>query len=345
MTTAIGQFRHVVSLVVPGASTPDPDGGWGGEAWVPLDPPTWHCSIQAASLRDLQRLSGGVLSTTATHVLRGRYHPQLTRNARIQFGNRVFDVESVHDQDERRIEVEVIAHEQLGAQPVAPPYADQVVADGAGHYWRLGDLGGTIAVDAIGFAHGTISGGVTLKQPGALMDSNPAMAFNGTTGRIDLVTGSPTSLPYTWELWLKTGFSGGERAALSNFSPPYPTDVDAMLVNVTPTSGVYLFVVPGGGGAAGGTQATGYSVTDNVWHHIVIAMTSIADIRIYQDGVLRVSGPASAGALTRPAPLPSIGGRVDGASFFSGSLDEVAIYPLALTATQVAAHYAAATGS
>jgi SPP1 family predicted phage head-tail adaptor len=110
MTTPIGQYRHLVSLVQPGTAPPDPDGGW-GETWVPLTPPTWHCAIQAASARDLQRLSGGTISTTATHLVRGRYHPQLSAKARIQFGARVFDVQSVHDLDQRQIEVECICAE------------------------------------------------------------------------------------------------------------------------------------------------------------------------------------------------------------------------------------------
>jgi head-tail adaptor len=112
MTTPIGQFRHVVTLLVPGVpATPDPDGGWGGDPWVPLSPSTWHCSIEAASARDLQRLSGGTISSTATHLVRGRYHPQLSAQARIQFGARLFDVQSVHDLEQRQIEVECICAE------------------------------------------------------------------------------------------------------------------------------------------------------------------------------------------------------------------------------------------
>ena len=108
--TAVGQFRHLVSLVTQGPPTQTEGGGW-VESWLPLNPPTWYCAIQAASLRDLQRISGGTISTTATHVVRGRYHPQLSAKARLLFRDRTFEVQSVHDVDQRQIEVEVIVAE------------------------------------------------------------------------------------------------------------------------------------------------------------------------------------------------------------------------------------------
>lgn len=113
---AIGQYRHLVSLVQAGPPTPDPDGGW-IDTWVPLDPPTWHCSIEAASLRDLQRISGGAISATATHLLRGRYHAQLSAKARVQFRDRMFEVQSVHDREQRQMELEVVCAEVTTTAP------------------------------------------------------------------------------------------------------------------------------------------------------------------------------------------------------------------------------------
>jgi head-tail adaptor len=330
MTTAIGQFRHVVSLLQPGAGTPDPDGGWGGDAWDPLDPPTWHCSIQAASLRDLQRLSGGVLSTTATHVLRGRYHPQLTRTARIYFGTRVFDVESVHDQDERRIEVEVIAHEQLGEQAPGPPlvpYPDQVVADGARAYWRLGDLGGTVAVDAVGFAHGTISGGVTLTQPGAVMN-NAAMALNGTTGKI--VTMATVALPpvCSIEAWIKPAVAKALHPIVSRAgNSPFLCLQDTVVT-----------VYDNENGLAG---LGGVEIVIGAWSHVVCVFTGTT-LTTYINGI--PSAPQAALRTVSTDAALNLGWGSANGTFWNGLLDEVAIYPVALTATQVAAHYAASTG-
>lgn len=112
-------YRHVVTLDTAGDPALDDAGGY-TEPPVPLTPATWHCSIQAATARDLARVGGGQVSSTATHILRGRYHAQLTEAARIHFGDRTFDVESVHDVDERRIELDVVARERL-VRPVAAP--------------------------------------------------------------------------------------------------------------------------------------------------------------------------------------------------------------------------------
>ena len=114
MTTPLGQFRHVVQLVQPGPPVQTEGGGW-TDAWIPLNPPVWHCAIQAASLRDLQRISGGTVSTTATHLVRGRYHAQLSAKVRMLFRDRSFDVQSVHDVDQRQVEVECICAETTTA--------------------------------------------------------------------------------------------------------------------------------------------------------------------------------------------------------------------------------------
>jgi SPP1 family predicted phage head-tail adaptor len=111
---ALGEYRHRVQ-VERKTSTPDPDGGY-LEVWLPLDPPTWDCAIQAASLRDLQRISGGTVNATATHVLRGRYHAQLSADARILFRDRTFEVQSVHDREQRQMFLEVICHELTSGQ-------------------------------------------------------------------------------------------------------------------------------------------------------------------------------------------------------------------------------------
>jgi head-tail adaptor len=340
MTTPVGQYRHLVSLVQPGPPTPDPDGGW-GETWVPLTPSTWHCAIQAASLRDLQRLSGGLLSTTATHVLRGRYHAQLTRAARIQFGDRVFDVESVHDLEERQIEHEVIAHEQLGAPAVAPAppttlaYHDLVVQDGATHYWRLGDLGGTIAIDSVGYAHGTIGGGVTLNQPGAVGGSGPAMTFDGTTGKI-VTTPVPVTAPLTCsvEAWITCANVDDPnfRVIVTNRDL---TPEAAIFVAVSENK-VYVYCAPA-------ALISNRSVTDGHWHHVVFVSDGTSGW-IYLDGVLDNTNPSLArGVTSHPV---GIGYDIkSNGYYFPGSLDDVALYPRALSAAEILHHYQVATGA
>lgn len=108
----IGDFVHVVSLAKAGATPDDPEGGY-SETWIALDPPTWYCSIREATARDLERISGGLTTQSATHLIRGRYHAQLAKDCRITFRGRVFDVSSVHVELEQLALMTVMAVERL----------------------------------------------------------------------------------------------------------------------------------------------------------------------------------------------------------------------------------------
>jgi hypothetical protein len=66
-------------------------------------------------------------------------------------------------------------------------------------------------------------------------------------------------------------------------------------------------------------------------------------LRIYVDGVLRASGASSA-SLPDTTAVARAGDSPDSTTQrFEGDLDEIAVYLGALSAAQVADHYAAAT--
>jgi Concanavalin A-like lectin/glucanases superfamily/Phage head-tail joining protein len=294
--TAIGEYRHRVTLGNPGNPVPDGDGGY-TETFAPLDPPEWDCSIQAASTRDLESIGAGTVLSQATHLLKGRYHPGITTESRVLIGG-------------------------------APqPYANLVIADGASHYWRLDELSGLVAKDIIGGATGTISGGVTLNQAGALMDGNKAMVFNGTTGKI---TTSALTLPSicTIELWFKTAVSSTQLMFFSNRD----TSGDILIYreanhNIAAYAALAFNVnTPG-------------PAPDGLWHHLVITQDGTT-VRFYVDSVAGTSDTGVRSSSTNPV---LIGADPSNLNWHHGSLDELAIYPTALTPTQIAAHYAAGT--
>jgi hypothetical protein len=66
----------------PGTPIPDGLGGW-REAWTPLDPPVWWCAIENANARNIERVIAKTVEASATHLLRGDYHPGLTTLCRI----------------------------------------------------------------------------------------------------------------------------------------------------------------------------------------------------------------------------------------------------------------------
>lgn len=106
----IGDLRHVVTFQNPGAPVPDGDGGW-TTPWTDTDPATWHVSITPATARDLERTPHGTTISTATHIVKGRHHPDVTTQTRMLFQGRTFSINGVANFQERGIWMELIAVE------------------------------------------------------------------------------------------------------------------------------------------------------------------------------------------------------------------------------------------
>lgn len=104
MAIAIAERRHLVRLQNPGLAVPDGDGGY-TQTWTDLNPPTVKVQIRPASARDLERVASGTVLSTATHVVTGPYHPDVTTQTRVVFGDRTFNVIGVSNIDERNIEM------------------------------------------------------------------------------------------------------------------------------------------------------------------------------------------------------------------------------------------------
>jgi len=120
----IGAYRHRVTVETPHAPTPDGHGGY-TESWAPADPPLWDCAIAPATVRALERLTAGTSLATASHIIRGRFHPGVTTAARIRLDEtpaRVLLVVHVSNPDERDRETIALASELLTPTP-APPSA------------------------------------------------------------------------------------------------------------------------------------------------------------------------------------------------------------------------------
>lgn len=218
-------------------------------------------------------------------------------------------------------------------------YREKVIADGAVAYWRLGETSGTTAVDIIGGANGTISGGVTLGQPGALADGDKAMRFTG--GRIEVTNGAflqfgTGALSVEW--WIKSNPIAGwwldAKADGNSGVPGVGFQSDTSNIYFHPGNGVQMLYCSDGG----------FGYGDNQWHHIVGVVERGSPDRalFYADGVLRTTVPfsGSGSSLTSASPF-ALGDMSGGGAPTAGAIDEVAIYKTALTAPQIAAHYAA----
>lgn len=214
-------------------------------------------------------------------------------------------------------------------------YREEVLADAPVGYWRLGEASGTVAKDSSGNGRdGTYVGGVTLGAAGAVGDGNTAARFDGITGYVDL--GDVAALKpaqVTVEVWYRSTDTDGMLVAC----PPTPYGYD---IWVTVGSGLPRFEFDGALAAV--TSITGpTSVSDGLWHHIVGTYDG-AFARLYVDGVQVNSQAYNGGALEYAVGAVRINDRVGDVAYrVDGPIDEVAIYPTALSAARIAAHYAA----
>lgn len=230
-------------------------------------------------------------------------------------------------------------------QPLSP-YAERVLTDGAVLYMRLDETSGTTARSLVGSYAGTLTGGVTINQPGALADGNPAMRFDGVNDYITTPNGGLTfPVNCTIEFWgklrpetpsdyphlvcMRDVVGPGHRFNISIRKPP-------QVLSVSPSDGTTT-IYP---------ESQRQGLLDDQWHHFVIVRTG-PTVKFYIDGAADptpggTSGPA--GVLSPGTPL-IFGARPDIPTLDSmnGLLDEVAIYYTALTAQQIADHYVART--
>src|SRR5262249_17296862 len=210
-------------------------------------------------------------------------------------------------------------------------YAPAVLSDGPPAYWRLGEAFGTTAADAAGANPGTLVGGVTPGQTGALADGNAAMLFNGSTGYVS-VANPAASLAgdLTIELWLNVSLAARQTLISKNNKSEFELTLETWgQLNFYQGDGTTYEEVP----------LPFAGIIANAWQHVVITrVASTKTIQLYVNGVLKdtrtYTGTVAAG--TRPI---SIGRNDAGSRYTNGRLDEVAVYSKALSAAQVSAHY------
>lgn len=206
-------------------------------------------------------------------------------------------------------------------------YAQSVLDLGPTNYFRLNEKSGLIAVDGVGGKNGTISGGVTLGQPGATADGDRAMTFDGATGQI-VTTAVTLPVTCTIDLWINTSYAGGYKPILTI----RPEDTFQLAIPNSPNVGQVRVWT--------GVFSMGVRiVNDGRWHYIAVGLSG-TDCLIYIDGTLDTNTPNARGVQTGPLKIGV--DSVDG-SFWLGGLDEIAIYPYVLTAQQIGAKFQAAS--
>ena len=214
-------------------------------------------------------------------------------------------------------------------------YSATVAADGAISYWRLGETGTTVAADSRGTNTGTYTGSYTQGVAGALTgDANGAVTLTGGTGYINVPDSNSLDLangPWSVELWAKRADQGSYYQLL--YSKGSQGNIFFLNNKLTVDDDIDTIATESG------------TTTDANWHHFVVTHAP-GDTKVYKDGVNVTTVVNNSRFTTSNTAALNLGRYtfLNGLNF-NGSLDEVAVYPSALSGAQVANHYTAGTTS
>jgi hypothetical protein len=194
--------------------------------------------------------------------------------------------------------------------------------------------------------NGTYYGAPRLGQPGAF-GTDSAANFNGTSQYAEAPYNpafNPTG-SFTVEFWanLTNDTAGAKSGVQSRYVSGSVQQGYLFFVNNGNTT--WQFRVYSGTAATTVTSLSEIDVQPNVWYHVV-GVYDGSRAQIYVNGQPTYSTSTTVVyAPNTNAPLRLGAGTPEGAPtlFFPGLLDEVAVYPLALSADQISSHYDAAS--
>ena len=226
-------------------------------------------------------------------------------------------------------------------------YAAAVLADNPTGFWQMDEIGGGTLIDSApggGVQNGTYYGNPTFAQPAAHATGTASVRFDPTDTVNDYatVTNFPITQSFTIEWWAKSA------APTWNESGWFATERAANGFIMHPNEGATTWsahVLDGSGGYHHiGTHDPGAAITG--WHHYALTYNAATDLGVMHfDGKPVVTNRAYATSRAATATVTVEIGRDDAADRFgNGWLDDMAIYPAALTTEQISNHFAAAQG-
>lgn len=223
--------------------------------------------------------------------------------------------------------------------------AAEVLADSPAGFWPLDETSGTTAADLSGNGRdGTYTGSYSL---GSAVGSLPGVDLTG--GYVSIPDNAAWSSSaganglLTVEAWVKFDTLAAQmnvvcKGAASNYEFDFRTG------DATASAFLGQVYTSAGGVVMGPGQAADQVAAGIVLHLVFTYDRAAQSLIVYKQGVaLSSDSTASSTASDGTAPL-LIGERADGAGVtLDGQIGCVAIYPTALSAARIAAHYAAGT--
>jgi hypothetical protein len=224
----------------------------------------------------------------------------------------------------------------------APPRAPQ----GLQGQWTFAEGGGTTANDSAGTWNGTLRNGVTWTPQGRIGN---ALSFGGVNGTLDL--GSNLSILQSAPAATLACFVKLNAAVASGSYQ----DLISISVNSSSRTDTSRAVLSIQGNGTGGNVFLGARSTDTesqkilvdtknltpgTWYHLVGVMDFQNNVlKVYVNGVLSSSSSVTFAQASTPNTVSTdaaLGSQDSGdGNFLNGSLDEVQVYNLALSASQI----------
>ena len=210
-------------------------------------------------------------------------------------------------------------------------------------YWRLGETSGPVAADrSTSDNRGLYQGTPTFGQAGALTTSTDKAVGVGTrSSYVSSASNFVAPAAYSEELWFKTSSTkGGKLIGFGSSATGLSSKVDRNLTMTT--AGKVRFAT-----LRGATQVSvnsPLSYNNNKWHYAV-ASQGPSGMRLYVDGALVGSNSNTVSSTFTGfwrAGYDTVWSG--GGTSFAGSIDEVAVYPRALSLTEIKNKFRAGGG-
>ena len=202
--------------------------------------------------------------------------------------------------------------------------------DPVGH-WQLDESAGTSAADVSGSGNtGTLVNG-PVWVAGTLGN---ALDFDGVNDYVNVPNSASLNLTknFTLAAWISPdSVTGGTRTIIGKVTG---ADDKQYQLSLNPTGGVQFDYEKSGNNYS----LTGGTVTAGTWQHLAVTVDASRNVKIYLNGTVVASGvgPAEVSATTNPLTIGRAAGTYN-SLYFSGLVDDVRVYNLALDGTAVAA--------
>ena len=227
----------------------------------------------------------------------------------------------------------VFVHKYASTDPTTSASAEEI-GPGPVAYWRFDEGQGSTAYDStVNRNNGTISGAAWKPESDCL--SGKCLSFDGMDDVVNFAADKgPISGtgPFTLQAWIRTNMTGEayllQQRDGGDYNGEYIFEINAGKVRYWDYNNGYGFQ----------NFDSVSSINDNKWHQIIFVRNGTNGY-IYIDGKLNNSMSATTINISSNLDF-AIGYNLrDNNRFFSGSIDELKIYPYARTAAQIAQDY------